>query len=225
MAIATAVSTTGYGFGFFPQPTAQATSTAKTSFAGVSVQSTAVHSTGSLPVTGSVTASSEAIAQGGSGQTSLPPNFDLAAISTAVPDKGYATALIGGASNVADALLGPGDEIFGTSILGFAASSTFDFRYQGDLLLGVISGFDSGIVVNGAQIFTGGSVTDAVINLGSNFGPNIDLTIFGDGIFVIGGAVPEAVPEASTWAMLVLGFAGLGLVGYRSKSRVSVRVV
>ena len=30
-------------------------------------------------------------------------------------DKAYATALIGGASNVADALLGPQDQIFGTA--------------------------------------------------------------------------------------------------------------
>jgi hypothetical protein len=28
-----------------------------------------------------------------------------------------------------------------------------------------------------------------------------------------------------TWAMLLLGFAGLGFVGYRTKSRVDVRVV
>ena len=53
---------------------------------------------------------------------------------------------------------------------------------------------------------------DTVINLGSNFGPNIDLTINGFGAFVVGGVV-EAVPEPSTWAMMLLGFAGLGFVG------------
>ena len=43
-------------------------------------------------------------------------------------------------------------------------------------------------------------------------GPNIDLTISDEfGIFVIGGAVPEP----STWAMMLLGFAGLGFAGYR----------
>jgi hypothetical protein len=63
----------------------------------------------------------------------------------------------------------------------------------------------------GVQIFTGGSVTDTVLSLGSNFGPNIDLTISGFGTFVIG----RTVPEASTWAMMLLGFAGLGFVGYR----------
>ncbi|MGC1559082.1 MAG: PEP-CTERM sorting domain-containing protein, partial [Bradyrhizobium sp.] len=34
-----------------------------------------------------------------------------------------------------------------------------------------------------------------------------------------------SVPESSTWAMMLLGFAGLGFVGYRTKSRVDVRVV
>ena len=137
--------------------------------------------------------------------------------------------------NVADALLGPQDEIFGTADqFGNAfqagvgtATSTFDFRDPGDLLLGVVDTFGSvDVIVNGAQIFEiAGSVTDAVINLGSNFGPNIDLTINGFGAFVIGGVVPEAVPEPSTWALMLLGFAGLGFVGYRTKSRVNVRVV
>ena len=67
------------------------------------------------------------------------------------------------------------------------------------------------------------SSNDAVVNLG-NFGPNIDLTINGFGAFIIGGVV-EAVPEPSTWAMMLIGFAGLGFVGYRTKSRVDVRVV
>jgi hypothetical protein len=30
-----------------------------------------------------------------------------------------------------------------------------------------------------------------------------------------------AVPELSTWAMMLTGFAGLGFVGYRSSSRKS----
>ena len=63
-----------------------------------------------------------------------------------LPDKAYATTLIGGASHVASALLGPRDAVFGTAILGanyapdgggesntYSASSTFDFGYRGDL--------------------------------------------------------------------------------------------
>ncbi|HEY1865320.1 MAG TPA: hypothetical protein VGG77_16895 [Roseiarcus sp.] len=174
--------------------------TAKTSFGGVSVQSNATFDSGTV----------EAIAEGGSGPTFLP-NGDVGAISVALPDKAYATTLIDGASNVADALLGPGDIIFGTASLtslGGTVSSTFDFRYQGDLLLGVINGGGE-ITVNGA-VFSGFG-DDTVIDLGSNFGPNIDLTIFGGGTFAFGGAVPEV----STWAMVLLGFAGLGYAGYR----------
>ena len=178
--------------------------TAKTSFGGVSVQSHVTNTIFPYGVT------IEAIAQGGSGQTSLDPGDFFGDISTALPDKTYATTLIGGASIVADALLGPGDDIFGTSILSGPGSSTFDFSFRGDLILGVIDG-EADIIVNGAELSAaGGDEGDAVFYLGS-FGPNIDLTISGFGDFVLGGAVPEA----STWAMLLLGFAGLGLVGYR----------
>jgi hypothetical protein len=47
----------------------------------------------------------------------------------------------------------------------------------------------------------------------SNFGPSIDLTIvtYGSADFAIGGAVLEP----SAWAMMLLGFAGLGYAGYR----------
>jgi PEP-CTERM motif len=102
--------------------------------------------------------------------------------------------LIGGASNVADALLGPGDEIFGTAILS-EGSATFDFSFRGDLILGVVD-------------------DDRVTNLGFFSGP-IHLTFDDPGIFVLGGAVPEP----STWAMVLLGFAGLRFVGYRSTGR------
>jgi hypothetical protein len=154
-----------------------------------------------------VSETTEAIAQGGSAQTSVDPHT-FSAISVALPDEAFATTLIDGASNVSAALLGPRDEIFGAAILD-SGSSTFDFSYQGDLLLGVIDGF-ADITVNGAEISIGDPGSDTVINLGS-FGPNIDLTISGFGTFAIGGAVPEP----STWAMLLLGFAGLGLVGYQ----------
>jgi hypothetical protein len=35
----------------------------------------------------------------------------------------------------------------------------------------------------------------------------------------------SAVPEASTWAMMILGFAGVGFLAYRRKPRVTVRLV
>jgi hypothetical protein len=36
---------------------------------------------------------------------------------------------------------------------------------------------------------------------------------------VIGTAVGTTVPEPSTWAMMLLGFVGLGLMGYQSAGR------
>jgi hypothetical protein len=58
-----------------------------------------------------------------------------------------------------------------------------------------------------------------VINLRSSLGPNIDLTFGynldagGSGGFGFDVAFGGAVPETSTWAMMLLGFAGLGAVG------------
>ena len=204
-AMAKALSTINPNVG---EATGTSQATAKTSFGGVSVQSQVTNTIFPYGVT------IEAIAQGGSGQTSLDPGDFFGDISTALPDKTYATMLIGGASIVADALLGPGDDIFGTSILSGPGTSTFDFSVRGDLILGVIDG-EADITVNGAEISAAsGDEGDAVFYLGS-FGPNIDLTINGYGDFVIGGAVPET----STWAMMLLGFAGLGFAGLSAKAR------
>jgi hypothetical protein len=228
----------------------QAQSTATTSFAGVSVQSSAV-----APTAGD-TATTNAIAQGGSGQAFVNPGQTAYAFSTAQPDKAYAASLIGGASDVASALLGPRDAVFGTAILGanyasdgggesetYSASSTFDFGYPGDLQLGLIddqqSGFANGlgfqsmeftIQADGVDVLdvTFGSLAiaesffrDDVIDLGSNLGPDIDLTFGytliadGSGGFGFDLAIGGAVPEPSTWAMMLAGFAGLGFAGYR----------
>ena len=65
---------------------------------------------------------------------------------------------------------------------------------------------------------------DDVIDLGSDFGPNIDLTFGytlvadGPGGFGFDFAIGGAVPEPSTWAMMLIGFAGLGFMGWRRKA-------
>jgi PEP-CTERM motif len=200
----------------------QASSSAKTSFAGVSVQSSALATTGNS-LNGSGTppeASTNAIAQGGSGQSPVNPGqFDGLTFSTALPNTAYATTLIGSASNVADALLGPDDTVFGSAILeGSGGSSTFAFSFRGDLILGVITGGFFSITANGTDILSEDVGDNSIINLGSILGPNIDLTIEGDGVFAFGGAVPEP----STWALMLLGFAGLGYAGYRKGSALSL---
>jgi hypothetical protein len=236
----------------------QASSTAKTSFASVNVQSSALATPGvaGISFAGGAVASTNAIAQGGSGQVFANPGQTAYVFSTALPDKAYATTLIGGASHVPSALLGPRDAVLGTAILGanyapdgagesgsYSASSTFDFGYRGDLLLGLIddqvNGFAGGvgfqsmeftIEANGVEILdrSFGSLAiaesffrDDVIDLGADFGPNIDLTFGytliadGPGGFGFDFAIGGAVPEPSTWAMMLVGFAGLGFAGYR----------
>ena len=66
----------------------------------------------------------------------------------------------------------------------------------------------------------GYSGDNSVIDLGSNLGPNIDLTVFafdeggGSGFDI---AIGGAVPETSTWAMMLLGFGGLGFASWRAQ--------
>jgi hypothetical protein len=111
------------------------------------------------------------------------------------------------------------------------------------LIDGELTGFSSGvgfesmeftITADGVEIldttFRSLSVAesffhDNVIDLGADVGPDVDLvfgyTLVADGAggfgfdFALGGAVPEP----STWAMMLIGFAGLGFAGARSTRR------
>ena len=220
-------------------------STSKTTQGGITAKTVASSSTESTTTT-------NAIAQaGGGGQTLVNPGQSAYAFATALPEKSYSTALIGGASNVAGALLGPGEVVLGTSILGanlsgdgsatdtYSASSTFDFAAKGDLLLGLISPLDGAptdfqqidftVTLNGAEvvdeIFTSLAAADAffaddVINLGSVSGATeitfaYDLVAGGSGGYGMDLAFGGAVPEPSTWAMMLIGFGGLGCAGLR----------
>lgn len=42
-------------------------------------------------------------------------------------------------------------------------------------------------------------------------------TLFAPGELITSGSITAAVPEASTWAMMILGFCGLGFMAYRRK--------
>jgi hypothetical protein len=231
LAIALAAATGGEHWIYGGNGGADATATAKSTFADAGVRSTdeaeEAATYGNPWPTYTLTMNAAAQA-GGSDQSFVKPDTGAYAFSTVLPDKADVATLIEGASPVANAFLGPRDIVFGTAILGFndspdeqfdsfafSDSSTFDFSYRGDLLLGVIEG-DFSVIINGVQVLAEEFVDDGVINLGSSFGPNIDLTIVSyGGEFILGGAVPEP----STWAMMLVGFAGLGFAGYRSTQR------
>ncbi len=141
--------------------------------------------------------------------------------------------------------------MFGTSILGanlsgdgsvsntYSASSTFDFAYKGDLVLGLIAPLDGAptdfqqidftVTLDGADVvdetFTSLAAADAffddhVLDLGAVSGVSdvtfsYDLVAGGAGGYGMDLAFGGAVPEPSTWAMMLIGFGGLGYAATR----------
>jgi hypothetical protein len=94
-------------------------------------------------------------------------------------------------------------------------------------LTGSVSYFGGGTVdinFGSPQTFTysGGSFTLAV--------GDVDLSVAGNGGFEdppINGVITlaSAVPEPATWAMMILGFFGIGFMGYRRNARPALRLV
>jgi len=71
-----------------------------------------------------------------------------------------------------------------------------------------------------------GPVGDQAADFHTGLGPS-EVDFFFPGIILhVGGPHPvvEAVPEPSTWAMMLLGFAGVGLAAYRQKRKRSAAV-
>ncbi len=69
--------------------------------------------------------------------------------------------------------------------------------------------------VNGFSLVTVGGSGIRDLQLSNGTGGNSDW------IFGVGQLTYSAVPEASTWAMMLAGFAGLGFVGYRRNKAAS----
>jgi hypothetical protein len=197
----------------------QAQPSAKTGFGGVSVQSSV------LAPTDGDTATANAIAQGGSGQAFVNPGQTAYAFSTASANKAYAASLIGGAGNVAGALLGARDAVFGTAILGanyasdsggesetYSASSTFDFGYGGDLKLGLIdyqlTGFSSGA---GFQSMEFTIEADGVEILDATFKSlTVAESFFGDDVIDLGAVFGPDVDLTFGYTLVADGAAGFG---------------
>jgi hypothetical protein len=81
--------------------------------------------------------------------------------------------------------------------------------------------------VSGLTTATGITYDGEVAAMGQGKNPTTDATggMFSPGIFGPNfdvAAVGAAVPEPSTWAMMLLGFGGLGFAGYRASRRTTV---
>jgi len=71
----------------------------------------------------------------------------------------------------------------------------------------------------GSAVVSRVRITNGNAALGPNDGGGLDLVVMDD--FLYGEPVPAvgAVPEPSTWAMMILGFAGVGYMAYRRREQ------
>jgi hypothetical protein len=123
------------------------------------------------------------------------------------------TSIIGNVTSTGAGPVGPIDFLLGGQPAGHAGSPSGAFTYDNTLYLGAPAVSNDGILF---------SVLGTEWNIFSN--SPTDFALYGT---VGGGYNPSgiagtfsvtAVPEASTWAMLILGFAGVGFMAYRRKS-------
>jgi hypothetical protein len=115
----------------------------------------------------------------------------------------YAASCFGGCNGTAD--LGGGIQV-SLGVLGAGASTSINYYYGISEIGQNVNGLISEAQADGAQyiIATQSSENGAYANLGEN------------SAFI---AVGSGVPEPSTWAMMLLGFAGLAFAGYRGSRK------
>jgi PEP-CTERM motif len=105
---------------------------------------------------------------------------------------------------------------FGTGGYSVASSKTGDaFGETGQLDVPV--GYTSGATLLGSSTFDGQTIK----SLGLTPGTYVYTWGSGDHADSLSMNI-EAVPEPSTWAMMLLGFAGLGFAGYRQRRKLAV---
>jgi hypothetical protein len=86
--------------------------------------------------------------------------------------------------------------------------------------LGTGAGFTGDHTLNGSSPLSGST---AVIAFDDNGAPDADYDDLVVRITLSGGTL-TAVPEASTWAMMILGFLGVGFVAYRRRENSALRL-
>jgi hypothetical protein len=122
---------------------------------------------------------------------------------------------------VAFFLSGPGDvmDVAG----GFTTGFSFYYAAGQPGSVSVYSGLDgTGTLLATLSLSTTSNVYYDWASSGVSFGGTAESAIFsGTANFIafdnitLGSATPGGAPEPSTWAMMLLGFAGLGFAGYR----------
>jgi PEP-CTERM motif len=81
---------------------------------------------------------------------------------------------------------------------------------------GQLFGLTSGIITGG-EVYTGCGPSGGVCQEWGNFPPGNLQEYFGGNSLRGSLTISSAVPEPSTWAMLLLGFAGIGFAAFRRK--------
>jgi hypothetical protein len=132
-----------------------------------------------------------------------------------VNDNGTVTPVLGSPSHWTDSI--SGDSVHLTALSGGQPKN---------LIVGLNpnqnNGFDNfNPYINHTGIFTlacsGCSLTDTISNVSISFGT--------EGFSVPANPTVGAVPEPSTWAMMILGFAGVGFLAYRRRGQASFRLL
>jgi hypothetical protein len=85
--------------------------------------------------------------------------------------------------------------------------------FSGDF--GTFTGLYSGVAAPTNFTFGGSSVKSSEFTSKSGSPANVQAALKFDNIAI------EGVPEPATWAMMIIGFLGLGFLGYRKSSRSS----
>jgi hypothetical protein len=80
------------------------------------------------------------------------------------------------------------------------------------------------LVYSTANPYTGGQAFEANSGNGPSYGPDDAPLAYLDHVFAVTGNSTSSIPEPSTWAMTLLGFAGLGFAGYRSRKAAPLAV-
>jgi PEP-CTERM motif len=131
---------------------------------------------------------------------------DIAGINLVISNSAGSTTLTGTA----------GVNVSGSDLTATSSGLFYNFSSSDSASFFFISNFGGGLLCfnNSAFLCNGGSHSAVDVSIGAtaSFIPE-------SGNFEIGVAAVAAVPEPSTWAMMILGFAGLGFMAYRRKSK------